>query len=113
MARLTERSLGDQVADSLNKVRTYDPASPGGGHAPVRRLADQRPFRGNGPGLVFPAHEIGVAFFNIYCGAEMNWVVLLGPSIAWVFILISVYLWQGTSKDERPVRLHIDDIPFR
>jgi len=43
----------------------------------------------------------------------MDWVVLLGPSIASVLILLSVYLWQGRPKDERPVRAHIDDIPFR
>jgi len=43
----------------------------------------------------------------------MNWIALLGPSIASVLILLTVYLLQGPVKVERPVRPHIDDIPFR
>ena len=71
------------------------------------------PFRGNGPDLVSPLHEIGVGIPTFDSGAKMDWVMLLGPSIASVLILLSVYLWQGRPKDERPVRAHIDDIPFR
>ena len=45
--------------------------------------------------------------------AQINWIMLLWPSIVTVLIVLSAFAWRDTLKTERPVRPHIDDIPFR
>ena len=44
--------------------------------------------------------------------AQMNWIMLLGPSIVSVLIVLSAYAWRDTLKTERPAQPRIEDIPL-